>query len=79
MKLLHFIDIMIFIITQGVNTLNKTLFDDMVTDEYGTWTQVCKNCAEKHNFTGRLCDIPGVCICGVVDCENDADYYLDFN
>ena len=59
--------------------MKNVLFDDIVTDEYGTWTQICESCAEKYNFYGRLSNISGDCICGVFGCENEADYYLDFN
>ena len=55
-----------------------TIFDDMVIDEYGTWTQICESCAEKYNFSGHLSNIPGDCICGVIVCDNETDYYLDF-
>ena len=54
------------------------LFDDIVTDEYGAWSQICEDCAEKYNFPGRLSNIPSDCFCGVIDCENEAIYYLDF-
>lgn len=58
-----------------------SLFDDIVKDEYGTWTQICKIHAESPeiNSLGRLEDYPSAnIICGCIGCQNEAEYYLDF-
>ena len=56
------------------------LFNDIVSDEYGIWTQVCSKCAELHFNLGRLSAIGGDnIICGVYGCENISSYYLDLN
>lgn len=53
-------------------------FDDVVEGEYNVWSQVCNACVEKHNIPKGLLDDAGQGICGVVGCENEADYYIDF-
>lgn len=58
----------------------ETSFDDVVVDDKGNWTQVCSECAEKA-FKSEVWDevpINGL-ICGVENCNNQAQYYLDFN
>jgi hypothetical protein len=59
---------------------NDMIFDDLVIEEKGTWTQVCKSCSEKSNELGFLEEIAieGL-ICGVDGCQNEAHYYLDLN
>jgi hypothetical protein len=53
------------------------LFDDFYkpNDGFSDWSQVCKQCAEKHGFkvSGE-----GVGVCGVGRCNNPADYHIDF-
>jgi hypothetical protein len=52
-------------------------FDDLVIEQKGTWTQVCKECSENSNKLGFLEEIPiNGLICGVKDCQNQALYYL---
>jgi hypothetical protein len=56
-----------------------TYFDDFVIDEYGIWSQICSKCVEKHFKNHRVADIAmGGLICGVENCENEADFYIDF-
>jgi len=53
-------------------------FDDITVDEYGEWSQICQECLDNHNLHARE-DYPGEeCTCGVVGCQNQADYYIDF-
>lgn len=57
------------------------LFDDIVKDNYGTWTQICKRHSElkEINLLGTLEPIASEnAICGCIGCQNKADYYLDF-
>ena len=55
-------------------------FEDLVIEEKGTWTQICKECSEKTIELGCLDEIPiNGLICGVKDCQNQALYYLDLN
>lgn len=53
------------------------VFDDYTSGEYGTWSQVCVECAKKHKMPKNLLDESGDGICGVEGCENEADYYID--
>ena len=56
------------------------IFDDFVADEIGTWSQICQSCKDKY-FDGELTSeipIEGL-ICGVKNCNNEADFYLDFD
>jgi hypothetical protein len=59
------------------------IFDDWTPQEQGqnydtdTWTQVCTKCANKHKL--KNLDDAGQGICGVEGCENESDYYYDFN
>ncbi len=60
----------------------SSLFDDIVKDEYGTWTQICKIHAKSLEISslGQLEDCPSKnIICGCIDCHNKAEYYLDFS
>ena len=61
--------------------MNYSLFfDDIVKDEYGTWTQVCQHHSEFNliNSLGKLKDCPSEnTICGCIECQNKAEYYLD--
>jgi hypothetical protein len=56
----------------------ETVFDDLVVEENGKWTQVCDECSKKHSELGILEEIPiADLICGIKGCENEAFYYLD--
>ena len=61
------------------------IFDDWVeqsNEEYdtNTWSQVCDECAKKHNLLDSYLDIDsGHAICGVKGCNKEADHYYDFN
>jgi len=57
------------------------LFDDVVKDEYGIWSQVCKYHAESSDILalGKLENSPSEnIICGYRGCKNEAEYYIDF-
>lgn len=57
----------------------KKLFDDVTTDEDGhQWSQVCTKCEGEHKLPSHLLAEEGSGICGVKGCENEAEYYLDF-
>ena len=58
-------------------SMDRAMFDDIVTDEDWIWTQVCEECAKTYSKLGRLEDIPvdGL-ICGVTGCDKEAQYYL---
>ena len=56
-------------------------FEDVVTDDDGhQWSQLCERCKEKLNGRAHfiISNAPDNGICGVDQCENDADYYIDF-
>lgn len=64
------------------------LFDDYATDEYGTWSSMCKKCQEKYKNILSNKEIDngsggGVCgVCGCVESEWENDdvevEYIDF-
>ncbi len=60
----------------------KKLFDDIVTNIDGQWSQICENC--RSNFNLVDCDDytidyhTGHGICGIKGCDNGADHYIDF-
>ena len=63
------------------------VFDDFVRDEYGTWGEICKSCADKYSavISSELDDGGTACgFCGVEGCENHSmdltipHYYIDF-
>jgi hypothetical protein len=58
-------------------------FDDAVSKEddgINAWSQVCNKCVDKHHIEqDKLSPVPSECICGVEGCENEADYYIDFD
>lgn len=53
-------------------------FDDFTRDEYGYWSQICQHCVDKYKINFNLLAEDGHGICGVSGCENQADYYIDF-
>ncbi len=59
----------------------SVLFDDIVKDEYGIWSQVCKDHAKNFDILtlGSLEDCSSEnTICGCCNCKNKAEYYIDF-
>ncbi len=60
---------------------NSYFFDDVVSDEYGTWTQLCINHAKEpyYSIFGKISECASSNIsCGCKNCKNKAEYYLDF-
>lgn len=54
-------------------------FEDVVQDDDGhVWSQICQQCVDKHEVQINILDEPGSGLCGVLGCENEADYYIDF-
>ena len=64
---------------------NKNIvFDDYVnnTEEYGSYyVEMCSDCYNKYkDILGNRVDDGGACgTCSVKGCENEADYYVDFD
>ena len=58
--------------------MKEIIFDDIVSDEYGEWTQLCMPCAKTY-FSNKVWDeIPTEgFICGIKNCNNEAVFYLD--
>ena len=55
------------------------IFDDVVVEPEGTWSQICRHCVKKHGISKSVLDFEaGYGICGVEGCENEADHYIDF-
>jgi len=54
-------------------------FDDFVMDDIGTWSQICTNCLKKFTqfYAWDEQPLAGI-ICGIKECNNEAEYYLDF-
>lgn len=64
----------------SVGVYKSIIFDDYEKDDvYGSWSQVCQHCTDKHKFDNSMIDEGvGHGICGVQGCENEADHYIDF-
>ena len=58
---------------------NEVIFDDVVIEKNNKWSQVCDSCAKKY-FNDEVWDeIPAEGFtCGIENCNNEAEYYLDF-
>lgn len=55
------------------------IIEDIVYESKSAWSQVCKQCAHKLGFINCNEEIPlDKYICGVMNCENIAVYYLEF-
>lgn len=63
----------------------QIVFDDFEdnTEEYDSyWVEMCPHCHNKYRgILGNRADDGGTACgtCSVKGCENDADYYVDFN
>jgi len=56
------------------------LFDDITIDDNGhKWSQISKCHTKELNISESILDEAGQGICGVIGCDNEADYYIDFN
>ena len=56
------------------------VFDDVITDIVGEWTQLCDEHADhlkKEDCDGLITD-GGSGICGVKGCDKESNYYFDF-
>lgn len=51
--------------------------DDFRVPKY--WSQMCEGCYKKYGYKIPNCSGDGSGICGVEGCENEADYYVDFD
>ena len=62
---------------------NEVVFDDYVdnTIEYHSyWVGMCTHCRNKYkSILGNRVDDCGSGFCSVKGCENEADYYVDFD
>ena len=58
---------------------NGIEFDDWVDGEYNVWSQICEECRSRYSISNDMIDWEnGGGICGIKNCENEADYYIDF-
>jgi|TARA_Y100000310_G_scaffold169574_1_gene169767 hypothetical protein len=69
----------------ATDTETGARFDDYTMhdhpEDYDTdaWTQVCDGCAQKLGLMDSYLETgAGQGICGVEDCENEAEHYYDF-
>jgi len=56
-------------------------FDDFTqNDDCYWWSQMCSTCVDRigKDALENLLDDCGSGICGVVGCNNESDYYIDF-
>ena len=66
-------------------TYKSIVFDEYVnnTVEYGSyWVEMCEDCKNKykHILGNRIDDGGAACgTCSVKGCNNEADYYVDFD
>ena len=57
----------------------NVVFEDVEQECYtNIWSSICKDCVSKYNIAENLLDKFGSGHCMVEDCENEADYYIDF-
>ena len=52
---------------------NGIKFDDFEEEPYYYWSQICEDCAKKHNIDKKYLDTTGSGICGVEGCNHDED------
>ena len=64
---------------EGTKIYKGISFDDIVTDEHGEWSQVCKQHMKPLKFETHFKGCPAEeTICGVEGCEKEAHFYIDF-
>lgn len=57
----------------------KERFDDIEeNDEFKEWSRMCKSCVSKLNVSIEMLDEAGQGVYGVRGCEDEADFYIDF-
>lgn len=60
----------------------KKMFDDITVNAEGQWSQICESCRDRYNLvdnnTYSIDYNSGHGICGVKNCENESDHYIDF-
>lgn len=52
-------------------------FEDVETTE-GIWSGICQNCVDLRQVATSKLDEHGSGCCMVLNCKNEADYYIDF-
>lgn len=60
---------------------NNIIFEDIekkIEDGYNDWSCICKECVKENDINRNKLDEGGSGACMVLDCENEADYYIDF-
>jgi hypothetical protein len=63
--------------------LTKEDFDDITTDKYGEWSQLCDGHAEQMDEEGNVSEYfiernSGSGVCGVEGCDVESEHYIDF-
>jgi hypothetical protein len=53
-------------------------FDDHVKEKNNRWSQICEQCKSLHYRLAPFVSDGGTGICGIEDCNNESDYYIDF-
>lgn len=49
-----------------------------IEDGFNDWTNICQHCVDKYNVDQDKLDDGASGYCMVLGCENEADYYIDF-
>lgn len=57
------------------------IFDDWGEHENSIWASVCEKCLQKYKdkLKKEASESGSYSICSIEGCENEADYYVDFN
>ena len=59
----------------------NVIFEDVelkTEDGLNDWSGICQECIDRYNIDKNKLDDAGQGCCMVLGCENDADYYIDF-
>ena len=57
---------------------SQLIFEDVTFEKENVWSSICKSCVGKYNLDKNLLDDAGTGCCMILNCENEADYYIDF-
>lgn len=52
-------------------------FDDHVIENKAHWSQVCEQCKSQYPRLAPFIQYGGTGICGIEDCSNESDHYID--
>lgn len=74
---------MVYTSKRGKQITFDDFVDNALVDDFGSyWVEMCPHCHNKYrSILGNRADDGGTACgtCSVKGCENEADYYVDFN